>query len=567
MAEKIVIDVEAIDNASKPIGKIKDSLKDTNEELERSETASQNAFDSWTELSSAWNVVSGVLNSVIDGAKQAYNAFQEYAGSVRDLATISGTSAEEASTLLQVLDDFEISAEDVETAVKKMTKNGLVPTVDTLAKLADEYNAINDPMEKNQFILDNLGKSGLKWANALKQGGEALRANSEEVNKMLILTDEQIAKAERERLAMDALSDAWEGYKIKLGSIVGEMILANDTRTKAIHLLNQEGIAYHSGIENTQAYKDALQEVINLEELGTSDVAAARYQKMAESMQTVSQVATEQLLPAMSAVQAGISGTIGNAIDTYNQKLSDLQTKHDELELKLQTLNSTWGTTPDKILEVTNALRENEEAQTNASAAMGEAITKMIFQQASAGLDSQALLELARSMGVMDEQSYAAATATEALHQDFLSGKLSASEYASQVARLRDTINGLQDKHITITTTMVTLFKNTTSGGIPLVQGAGYAEGTGGWKQVPSGFPNDSYPIMLSSGEKFAVVPQGGGQTATDATMGGGGVSVSFQYAPMISLANETEAKSRLLPWIIQGVQEAQAQGKINVNR
>jgi len=35
-----------------------------------------------------------------------------------------------------------------------------------------------------------------------------------------------------------------------------------------------------------------------------------------------------------------------------------------------------------------------------------------------------------------------------------------------------------------------------------------YAEGTGGWMTVPNGFPNDNYPIFLTSGERFAVVPQ-----------------------------------------------------------
>ena len=34
----------------------------------------------------------------------------------------------------------------------------------------------------------------------------------------------------------------------------------------------------------------------------------------------------------------------------------------------------------------------------------------------------------------------------------------------------------------------------------------GFASGTNGWLTVPSGFPNDSFPIGLTSGEKFSVV-------------------------------------------------------------
>ena len=42
-----------------------------------------------------------------------------------------------------------------------------------------------------------------------------------------------------------------------------------------------------------------------------------------------------------------------------------------------------------------------------------------------------------------------------------------------------------------------------------LAYGYGYASGTDGWETVPEGHPNDSYPVFLTSGEKFAVIPAG----------------------------------------------------------
>ncbi len=38
-------------------------------------------------------------------------------------------------------------------------------------------------------------------------------------------------------------------------------------------------------------------------------------------------------------------------------------------------------------------------------------------------------------------------------------------------------------------------------------EGIGFAGGTGGWKTVPSGFANDTFPIRVSSGEKVNVLP------------------------------------------------------------
>jgi len=52
----------------------------------------------------------------------------------------------------------------------------------------------------------------------------------------------------------------------------------------------------------------------------------------------------------------------------------------------------------------------------------------------------------------------------------------------------------------------------------------GYASGTGGWLTVPPGYPNDSYPIRLTSGEQFAVVPQGGSMPASNVTINVGSV-------------------------------------------
>jgi hypothetical protein len=50
--------------------------------------------------------------------------------------------------------------------------------------------------------------------------------------------------------------------------------------------------------------------------------------------------------------------------------------------------------------------------------------------------------------------------------------------------------------------------------------GADYASGTGGqWLTVPPGYPNDTYPINLTSGEKFSV------KTAGESGGSGGGYS------------------------------------------
>ena len=69
---------------------------------------------------------------------------------------------------------------------------------------------------------------------------------------------------------------------------------------------------------------------------------------------------------------------------------------------------------------------------------LGELTKQTLFNQAAAGLDSLAALELARTMGLVDEEAYAAGTAVEELRQKYDTnhdGAISAAEGASQFAR------------------------------------------------------------------------------------------------------------------------------------
>lgn len=166
------------------------------------------------------NVAAQSADLIVDTVKEAIKVTQEYAAEVRDLSLASGTTAEEASRLLDVLGNFEITANDVTAATKVMTKNGLAPTIETIADLSDKYVTLNSAQEKNKFIIDNLGRGGLQWANALQQGGDALRALNEEVPQALILGEEQIQQYEEYRMNLDALNDNWLSLQVTLANSV-----------------------------------------------------------------------------------------------------------------------------------------------------------------------------------------------------------------------------------------------------------------------------------------------------------------------------------------------------------
>lgn len=195
-----------------------------------------------------------------------------------------------------------------------------------------------------------------------------------------------------------------------------------------------------------------------------------------------------------AALQAGLSGTLTKSMEEYKQTLADLAPEHEQLAARLQFLNvDGWipsaesvGTLAEKLREkngvlseaaaleqaeiillashrqqldeVQAALGDNEAAQQAAAAAMAQATAEMIYQQAAAGLDAEASLQLARAMGMISEQDYALSTSLAALRLQYDSnadGAISAGEgakqYASDVALMYQAVSDLQAADLPLT--------------------------------------------------------------------------------------------------------------------
>ena len=143
-----------------------------------------------------------------------------YADEVRGLQQITGTSADEASRLLNVMDDLKVSAGTLTMATKTLSKEGLSMNIDTLAQLSDEYLKLGDDAEKTAFLVKNFGKSGLQMAEAMQQGGDKLREMNAAVETNLILTEQQMVAARNYQKSIDDLQDAWKGYQVVIGNQV-----------------------------------------------------------------------------------------------------------------------------------------------------------------------------------------------------------------------------------------------------------------------------------------------------------------------------------------------------------
>lgn len=137
-----------------------------------------------------------------------------------------------------------------------------------------------------------------------------------------------------------------------------------------------------------------------------------------EAQEELTASLNEQVLAA--GLAAGLQGTLGAAMLTYAETMLPLEAEHQKLTEQLQTLESMgYSPTSLAVQELNTALGLNAQAQREAGAATDLATSKMIFQQASAGLNTQSALDLARTMGILSEADYAVASATEMVRQSF----------------------------------------------------------------------------------------------------------------------------------------------------
>lgn len=120
---------------------------------------------------------------------------------------------------------------------------------------------------------------------------------------------------------------------------------------------------------------------------------------------------------AMAAgVAAALEGTLSAATLAYNDSLTSLMGQHDELSAQLVDLQERgYSPTSEKVMELTEAINQNEQAQGQLLPQLQAVTSEFVFNQAAASMNSQTQLDLGRALGLVDEQSYALASAVQAL--------------------------------------------------------------------------------------------------------------------------------------------------------
>jgi hypothetical protein len=372
LAEKVVVEVQAKDNASAVLRGISKQFGSLG-----------TAIGGLSVASAGWGAIVAAAGTIaVNAIKDTVKATVDYANQVRSLALISGTGAEDASRLLQVMDDFKITADQVKLATRAMTNQGLSPTIETLARLSDEYNQLNPGQERAAFLMKNFGRAGLDLAEAMSKGGDAIRIMGENVQNGLILTEESVRAAREYELALDEWNDSIQALKISIGS---ELIPALN---EEIDRLKIEKLLMDSGTDAATAHAISFK-LIRME----ADSGTQSYQAWAKAVE-----------------QAGSSAEIAA---TDQKKLLDMQMKLNDAT-QTQINQMAYQDLYKQLADDADGLTQSEKA---------------------------ALDEIGMQLGIFDQKAVDTAARIEELNQKFIDGTIDINNYSAAIRQIPQYVN------------------------------------------------------------------------------------------------------------------------------
>jgi len=439
-----------------------------------------------TAAGAAGAAVSGLIKFVSD----AVNETVAYATEIDNMSRLLGLSTEETSRLVQASDDLFISQETLTSGLQAATRKGIDVSIEGLKRLADEYNSLPAGVTRSKFVLDTFGRSGAEMGKLMEQGAAGIDAATAAIADNMIITQKSMADIMNYKRSVDNLNDSWQGVKYTVGStVIPQLDLLFRVMTK--------------GKDDVEKHAQAVNEL------------------------------------QMQLDRAASAAAIGN---------KSAKAAMESLQKQLDTLNDEFYNTVDAAGTTTTSLYGLGESIIPVSAYMSELTTQLIFNQAAAGLDAEAALKLAKHMGLVPPATEQAMNKIASWRAMLDSGKITLDEYTELVKRMKDEINNVQGK--TVTVRVRGEIDNSAREAASFAgQGRNAYIGLSASNRAVGGPVTGGTPYIVGEVGPELFVPNTSGSIVPHNQLAGSTV-VNFYYSPAISLTDRTEAETRLVPII-----------------
>lgn len=481
MADDIVIIIKATDDATAALKKVEGAMDKLGGTTGKTQSAWGKLKTDVPGLSSVLNLATNPIVAVTAGlgaaaalVKSSVGDWVNYNTQIKEMSQVTGLAADETSRIVQVADDWAISIDTVQTALSLMNKNGVTPSIDNLADLADKYVNSTDKTEFAAEATKLLGRNYAALIPMLAKGGDALRAQAAAVDSNMIATEDTIKVTEEYRLAVDTLGDTWTGVKNVIGADV--LPVLNDLLAGTIALIdrnkqvtdtaNKLEIAHKAGAMTDQEYATARHALMfETDGLLTANVALTAankdqfaavtmaypeeekfiglYQALKMKIPPVSDAIDVQAAAAeaaaaanelykgkLSALYGVINGDLGPELADFAATQGDLNTQMADVQTQINDATAKYGAQSSQVADL-NGQMDDLSGAYDANAAAHEAATKrIIFDMLAqrAGMDGltsdeyAVLSATAVSWGLVDQATANAGLAIDTTLQKLGSG-------------------------------------------------------------------------------------------------------------------------------------------------
>lgn len=236
--DKLAILINA--NGSQAISEFKKVGAAAGSELGRAEGKAAAFGATATKVGLGMMAAGGIIAA---GLAKAGSAAQSYAMEVGKLQRLTGGTARDMSTLAHAAQQTSVPVEDLSKALGIASKNivsgkwdklgidtrnaagEIAPMTELLGDLADKLQGMSNGAEKNDLVLQTLGRNGMALMPMLQQGRAGFANWSAEVEKFgLVMDDAGIKKARELKAAQQDQDAAWKGLTVTLGQSVIPMM-------------------------------------------------------------------------------------------------------------------------------------------------------------------------------------------------------------------------------------------------------------------------------------------------------------------------------------------------------
>jgi hypothetical protein len=447
------------------------------------------------------------FNATIGTVKKVMSETAIYSDQIRELTRNTGMSVQESAKMLQVADDSQVSFSSLTTAMKYAIKDGVLPNIAGIAKLSDEYLALQDPLQRSQMLINQFGRNGLEMSKIMELGSVAINKTANNAEKFgMIMSNQDIIQMRKYEMALNDLQTSFKGLGIQLAlsfaqplasaanGIVG--FLAGSRA--AITLQDQfAGAVEHGNIG--LLYFSSLMARVTIGELDAVTAERMLADAVTATGGAVGKASANwnQLNAAIRGEPTGPTGTLGG-VDLGIGK--DLLTAREQL--KYQALGGdVLGAIRDGI--VANAGKGGVIPESVANQMIQEAYTIEQAMQVSMGnIDfSQAGKNISDAFGIPLD---AAITKAKNVGSS-VSALNGLKSYLDVYIRIHVSGGGWNGAGLSAATIAAAGFANR---GDYLANAADMGNAKGANFIVPPGYPNDSYPMLVESGEKVIVIPR-----------------------------------------------------------